>query len=71
MFSMRSRTTFGGTTPSAEAIVNAWLASPPHRANLLQRAYRDAGIAIIHHPSAGGVYGGQPTWVITLDFGRR
>jgi uncharacterized protein YkwD len=62
---------FGGGAPSAEAIVAAWMASPPHRANLLRQAYRDAGIGIMHHPSAGGVFGGLPTWVITLDVGRR
>lgn len=62
---------FGGIAPSAEAIVEAWMASPPHRANLLQRVYREAGLAIIHHPSAGGVFGGRPTWVVTLDVGRR
>lgn len=62
---------FGGAPPSAEAIVAAWLASPPHRANLLGRAFREAGVAIIHNPAAGGVFGGRPTWVITLDLGRR
>ena len=62
---------FGGITPSAQSIVTAWMESPGHRANLLRRSYRDAGIAIVHHPSAGGVFGGQSTWVITLDFGRR
>lgn len=62
---------FGGLAPTAEAIVDAWMASPGHRANLLQRLYREAGIAIVHNPSAGGVFGGRPTWVITLDLGRR
>lgn len=62
---------FGGTTPSAQSIVTAWMASPGHRANLLRRYYRDAGIAIVHHPTAGGVFGGRSTWVVTLDFGRR
>jgi uncharacterized protein YkwD len=62
---------FGGVTPSAQSIVTAWMQSPGHRANLLRRSYRDAGIAIVHHPTAGGVFGGRPTWVITLDFGRR
>jgi uncharacterized protein YkwD len=62
---------FGGITPNARSIVDTWMASPPHRANLLRPAFRDAGIAIVHHPTAGGVYGGESTWVITLDFGRR
>lgn len=62
---------FGGTIPSAEAIVAAWMGSPGHRAILLRRAYREAGIAIVHNPAAGGVFGGQPTWVVTLDVGTR
>jgi uncharacterized protein YkwD len=62
---------FGGVAPDAQSIVNAWMASPAHRANLLRETYRDAGIAIVHHPTAGGVFGGQSTWVVTLDFGRR
>jgi uncharacterized protein YkwD len=61
---------FGGA-PTAQAIVQAWMASPSHRANLLRAAFRDAGIGIVHHPQAGGVFGGTPTWVITLDVGRR
>ena len=55
----------------ADAILSAWMASPGHRANLLRGSFREAGIAVVHHPSAGGVYGGLPTWVVTLDFGRR
>lgn len=62
---------FGGLAPSAEAIVDAWMASPAHRANLLRRLYREAGVAIVHNPSAGGVFAGRPTWVITLDLGTR
>ena len=62
---------FGGISPSAQSIVTAWMASPGHRANLLRPSYRDAGIAIVHHPTAGGVFGGRSTWVVTLDFGRR
>lgn len=29
-----------------QAIVSAWIASPPHRANILEASYRDTGIAI-------------------------
>ena len=62
---------FGGVAPSARAIVDAWMASPPHRANVLRKQFREAGIAIVHHPAAAGVFGGLPTWVVTLDVGRR
>jgi uncharacterized protein YkwD len=62
---------FGGITPSARTIVSAWLQSPSHRANLMRAGFRDAGIAIVHHPTAGGIFGGESTWVVTLDLGQR
>jgi uncharacterized protein YkwD len=62
---------FGGAPPSAAGIVQAWLASPPHRANLLRPIFREAGVGIVFNPAAGGVFGGAPTWVVTLDVGRR
>jgi len=62
---------FGRLAPSAVDIVAAWMASPPHRANLLRSTFREAGVGIIFNPSAGGVFGGEPTWVVTLDVGRR
>ena len=62
---------FGGTPPTASGIVSAWMASPPHRANLLRAVFREAGVGIVFNPTAGGVFGGGPTWVITLDVGRR
>lgn len=62
---------FGGSTPSAVAIVAAWMGSPGHRANLLRDVFREAGVAVMFNPAAGGVFGGESTWVITLDLGRR
>jgi uncharacterized protein YkwD len=62
---------FGGLAPSADAIVTAWMSSPGHRANLLRGAFREAGIGIVHNPAAGGVFGGEPTWLVTLDIGSR
>ena len=62
---------FGGAPPSAAGIVQAWMASPPHRANLLRAIFREAGVGIVFNPAAGGVFGGAPTWVVTLDVGRR
>jgi uncharacterized protein YkwD len=62
---------FGGGKPDANAIVESWMASSPHRANLLSKLFADAGIAILHDPAAGGVYGGLDTWVVTLDVGAR
>ena len=62
---------FGGTTPSAEAIVTAWMNSPGHRANLLRALFHEAGLAIMFNPTAGGVFGGESTWIVTLDLGSR
>ena len=63
--------TFGNTTPTATAIVDAWMGSPEHRANLLRGSFREAGIGVMFNPAAGGVFGGMSTWVVTLDLGRR
>ena len=62
---------FGGARPDAGAIVSSWMASPPHRANLLSRRFSQAGIAVLHDPAAAGVFGGLSTWVVTLDIGTR
>jgi uncharacterized protein YkwD len=48
-----------------------WLASPPHRANLLSPRWREIGLAAIHSTSAPGVYGGSPATIVTADFGAR
>jgi uncharacterized protein YkwD len=62
---------FGGSTPTAADIVTAWMGSPGHRANLLRPVFREAGLGVMFNPSAGGVFEGTSTWVITLDLGRR
>jgi uncharacterized protein YkwD len=62
---------FGGSTPTAGAIVEAWMGSPGHRANLLRGLFHEAGVAIMFNPSAGGVFGGESTWIVTLDLGSR
>jgi uncharacterized protein YkwD len=62
---------FAGVPPTASAIVDAWMASPGHRANLLRGLFHEAGLAIMFNPAAGGVFGGEATWVVTLDFGSR
>lgn len=48
-----------------------WMNSPPHRENLLSRAWREIGISAVHVPSAPGVYGGDEVTIITTDFGAR
>lgn len=47
--------------------LGAWLASPPHRANLLARRWQDFGVAVERGSMFG--YSGVSLWV--LQFGRR
>jgi uncharacterized protein YkwD len=48
-----------------------WLASPPHRANLLNPRWREIGLVAVHANRAPGVYGNAPTTIVTADFGAR
>ena len=51
-----------------EAIVAAWMASPGHRANILNSAFREVGIGVVPRlpPSLGG---GEAGAMYTEDFG--
>ncbi len=62
---------FGGVEPTATQVVDAWLGSPPHRANLLRRTFREAGVAVVRSSSGPGRFSGMQTWVVTLDLGAR
>jgi uncharacterized protein YkwD len=56
----------GGPSGTAAAIVSAWMGSPPHRANILLRRFRDIGIGV----SSGLPVGGSGLTYVT-DFGVR
>jgi uncharacterized protein YkwD len=56
-----------GPHANAEAIVGKWLASPPHRANLLRRGFRRVGVGRVVGVFAG--YAGAA--VVTADFAGR
>ena len=56
---------------TAQAGVQLWMNSPPHRENLLSRTWREIGIAAIHYDAAPGEYGGDPVTIVTADFGAR
>lgn len=56
-----------GSLSSAKAILKSWLNSPPHRANMLSREARDAGIGI----ARGAPQPGQSGATFTLMLGRR
>ena len=62
---------YGQPGLAAVEIVQDWLASPAHRANVVSTRFRDAGIGIVSVPSAPGVFGGMPTTIVTLDVGFR
>jgi uncharacterized protein YkwD len=48
-----------------------WLASPPHRANLLSPRWHEIGLSAVHVANAPGVYGHAPATIVTADFGAR
>jgi uncharacterized protein YkwD len=51
-----------------QSIVNAWMASPGHRANILDGAYRETGVGVEPRPPAA-LAEGQPGALYTQDFG--
>ncbi len=46
-------------------LVDAWMASPGHRANILNVQYQEIGIAV-----GKGVYEGRETWLAVQSFGK-
>jgi uncharacterized protein YkwD len=54
---------------SPKAIVAGWMASPGHRANILDATFRDTGVGISPHPLASLAHG-QSGGIYTQDFGR-
>ena len=61
--------TSGGAT--AIEVVGEWMASPPHRDNLLSGTWRELGAGALAVPRAGGTYSGLRVTIATLDFGVR
>jgi uncharacterized protein YkwD len=60
--------TLSASTP--RAIVASWMASPGHRANILDGRFRDTAIGVATH-LARSFTGGQPGALYTQDFGVR
>jgi len=56
---------------SGNRALNMWLASPPHRRNLLDPRWREIGISAVHEARAPGVYHGLDVTILTTDFGVR
>ena len=62
---------YGSPDLGAARALRLWLASPPHRANLLNPGWHELGLSAVHATSAPGVYGGSPATIVTADFGAR
>ena len=56
---------------SSAGAVHMWMTSPEHRANLLDRSWREIGLSAVHVASAPGVYHGDEVTIVTADFGVR
>lgn len=50
------------------AVFRLWMHSPPHRANILDREFRDFGVGVARGYPGGG---GSDAATYTLDFGMR
>jgi uncharacterized protein YkwD len=62
---------WGSPEISASSAVREWMQSPPHRANILSREWREVGLGAAHFPSAPGTYHGDQVTIVTADFGAR
>jgi uncharacterized protein YkwD len=56
---------------TSTSALQLWLASPEHRANLLNPRWREIGVAAVHEAVAPGVYEGRDVTIVTTDFGVR
>jgi uncharacterized protein YkwD len=55
----------------APSAIKMWMGSPEHRANLLNRSWREVGLSAVHSDSAPGTYHGLGVTIVTADFGAR
>ena len=55
----------------AKRAVRIWLDSPRHRKILLERDFREIGLAAVHARAAPGAYRGLEVTIVTADFGAR
>jgi uncharacterized protein YkwD len=62
---------WGSETYGAAFAVREWMNSPPHRANILSRDWREIGIGAVVVASAPGEYHGRAVTIVTADFGAR
>ena len=55
----------------AKAVVARWMRSRGHRANLLSRHWREAGLAAVRFSAAPGTYRGLDVTIVAANFGVR
>ncbi len=55
----------------AATALQMWMASPEHRANLLDPRWREIGLSAVRATGAAGVYAGLDATIVTADFGVR
>jgi uncharacterized protein YkwD len=60
-----------GRLATPEATVQKWMGSPPHRANILGRRYREAGVGMFPRFAGGDAVPGGGTYVAVFGAGRR
>lgn len=53
-----------GNFENDEVLVQAWMDSPGHRANILNENYQEIGVSVIK-----GIYEGRTTWMAVQHFG--
>jgi len=54
-----------GNFDDDQALVQAWMDSPGHRANIVSKKYTEIGVAV-----GRGMYEGRQTWLAVQEFGR-
>jgi len=53
-----------GNFADDQALIDGWMGSPGHRANILYKSYREIGVAVVR-----GTYEGKSTWMAVQEFG--
>lgn len=56
---------------NAPEAMKLWMASPPHRENLLARSWREVGVSAVRVESGSGPFQGMTVTLVTVDFGAR
>ena len=62
---------YGSPDLSDQDVMDEWIQSPEHKANLLNPSWKEVGISAAHIPDAPGDYDNSETTIVTADFGVR